>query len=534
MMALANVENILIRLQYVDQVQREVELLNIIMDSAANRDMGLGSATLVEECRCPVGYSGLSCESCAHGFVRQQTGAWLGRCIPVEEPCRPGTYGDPFRGVICKECPCPLTTSGNNFARTCALSSDGDVQCHCDRGYTGRRCEECEEGYVGNPTLPGGSCQRVSTSNCNPTGTYQTHPDGRCECKKHVTGSRCDQCTSASFFLNPKSETGCIDCFCMGVSSQCTSSSWYRDSVQAVFTGRNEFSVISNYDAPREEEIEIQSSRDGVSFQIQNGDSNVYYWKLPVRFAGNKVTAYGGHLNYTVRYVPLPGGFMSRNNAPDVVILSLNDITILHYRKDETAPSGSQSYHVPIVPEYWQRLDGNRINREHLLMALADVAAIFIKATYTTTTEEAALSYVSLDTATEYNNGWNARALEVEQCSCPPGHQGLSCEDCSMGYTRGNYGDGLYLGLCNRCECNGHSDDCHPETGVCSQCRDNTDGEQCDQCLPGYSGNATQGTPYDCSLTEHRPDDVKQCEQCDIRGYTSCNGQCNCKVSEAF
>jgi len=62
MMTLANVQNILIKLQYVDQVQREVELLNIVMDSAANRDMGLGSASLVEECRCPNGYSGLSCE----------------------------------------------------------------------------------------------------------------------------------------------------------------------------------------------------------------------------------------------------------------------------------------------------------------------------------------------------------------------------------------------------------------------------------------------------------------------------------------
>lgn len=69
MMALANVENLLIRLQYIDQVQREVELLNIVMDSAAIRDQGLGSASLVEECRCPVGYSGLSCESCAHGKI---------------------------------------------------------------------------------------------------------------------------------------------------------------------------------------------------------------------------------------------------------------------------------------------------------------------------------------------------------------------------------------------------------------------------------------------------------------------------------
>lgn len=58
MMTLANVENVLIRLQYIDTVQREVELLNIVMDSAGSVDRGLGSASLVEECSCPAGYSG--------------------------------------------------------------------------------------------------------------------------------------------------------------------------------------------------------------------------------------------------------------------------------------------------------------------------------------------------------------------------------------------------------------------------------------------------------------------------------------------
>lgn len=58
-MTLAHVENVLIRLQYIDTVQREVELLNIIMDSAGDSDRGLGAASLVEECRCPSGYSGM-------------------------------------------------------------------------------------------------------------------------------------------------------------------------------------------------------------------------------------------------------------------------------------------------------------------------------------------------------------------------------------------------------------------------------------------------------------------------------------------
>jgi hypothetical protein len=43
-----------------------------------------------------------------------------------------------------------------------------------------------------------------------------------------------------------------------------------------------------------------------------------------------------------------------------------------------------------MLEQYWQRHDGQSTNREHLIMALADVEAIHIKATYTTNTREAA------------------------------------------------------------------------------------------------------------------------------------------------
>lgn len=222
--------------------------------------------------------------------------------------------------------------------------------------------------------------------------------------------------------------------------------------------------MISDYESPEEVDKDIDSYNNEVSFR-GSGNDPVFFWRLPSRFAGNKITSYGGHLNYSIRYVPTPGGQMSRNTAPDVVIRSLNDITILHYRRDDVAPSTTQSYSVPLLEDQWQRVDGNSVNREHLLMALADVSDIFIKATYTTTTDEAALTQVSLDTASTHYIGSNVRAIEVEQCSCPPGHQGTSCEDCAPGYRRTD--SGLYLGLCELCECNGHSDECDAETGVC-------------------------------------------------------------------
>lgn len=233
MMTLANTAHVLIKLQYVDRVQREVELTNIEMDSAAVSDRGLGSAHLVEECRCPAGYSGLSCEQCAHGYVRQRSGSWLGRCVRDEPVCSPGTYGDPSRGLQCKPCPCPSTSPSNNFAPTCRLGpgGDDDVICDCNRGYTGRRCESCDRGYVGNPLAPGDYCKPApAPSRCNQHGT-EHEQDGYCKCKANVVGARCDQCIANTFNLNYQSPAGCTECFCMGISKECTSSSLYRETV---------------------------------------------------------------------------------------------------------------------------------------------------------------------------------------------------------------------------------------------------------------------------------------------------------------
>lgn len=45
--------------------------------------------------------------------MRHQSGPWLGKCYKEEQPCPPGKYGDPSRGIQCEVCPCPLTNPSN-------------------------------------------------------------------------------------------------------------------------------------------------------------------------------------------------------------------------------------------------------------------------------------------------------------------------------------------------------------------------------------------------------------------------------------
>lgn len=65
----------------------------------------------------------------------------------------------------------------------------------------------------------------------------------------------------------------------------------------------------------------------------------------------------------------------------------------------------------------------------------------------------------------------------VEQCTCPDGYVGLSCEACAWGYARvsaqglgSNATTGLasgHRGLCAKCNCNGHAATCDPDTNAC-------------------------------------------------------------------
>lgn len=133
-----------------------------------------------------------------------------------------------------------------------------------------------------------------------------------------------------------------------------------------------------------------------------------------------------------------------------------------------------------------------------------------------------------MDIAEERNSG-QTRAYAVEQCSCPRGYKGLSCEDCDTGYTRSV--QGVYLGLCEPCNCNGHSNECDPDSGVCVNCRDHTTGEECELCEAGYTGDATLGTSNDCRPDGGRPPTTCSCDpRGSLRPDCADGRSCACKV----
>ncbi|XP_034445775.1 basement membrane-specific heparan sulfate proteoglycan core protein isoform X2 [Hippoglossus hippoglossus] len=534
LMALADISLFMIRASYTDKMD-ESSISDIKMDVAVPHSNGNDRALEVEECACPQGYRGPSCQECDEGYTRTSSGLYLGTCErcdcnghaggcdpetgsclqclhntrgPRCESCKNGFYGNPVTGgaQACQPCPCPGTTSSNQFSPTCYLESDGQPTCNsCPQGYTGRRCERCAAGYTGNPQL--GQICRVGNNevngncyNCDQRG-QESCIGGVCRCKMNTEGPSCSSCKAGTFHLGQENKDGCLSCFCMGITQQCSSSTYYRDLVSSVFAPGNfqDFGLVNRQRTSRiSTGFTVEVSTEGTQLSYSNFDylgQEPHYWQLPGVYQGDKVGSYGGKLKYTISYVAGPGGTLL--DDADIQIIG-NDITLVARQPWQRRQQGSRETHrfeIVFREENWHRPDGMPATREHLMMVLADLDDILIRASYSTEMRSSSISEINMEVAVPNYSGL-AQALEVEQCRCPPGYQGLSCQDCGPGYTR--TGGGLYLGHCELCECNGHSDSCHPETGICTSCLHNTQGELCEQCAPGFFGDPTVGTPEDC------------------------------------
>lgn len=94
----------------------------VTLDSAIpSYRQGMELALSVEYCQCPPNYSGLSCEECAPGYYRIQSGPHGGYCVP----CQCNGHADE----------CDVNTG---ICRDCKHNTRGD------------HCEMCEVGYHGN------------------------------------------------------------------------------------------------------------------------------------------------------------------------------------------------------------------------------------------------------------------------------------------------------------------------------------------------------------------------------------------------
>ena len=225
-LVLSNLDNISISIDF----DSDVVLHAIALVTAVPSEDNETPVTWVEQCTCPDNYTGLSCEQCAEGYTRSELGLCelcecngfsetcdtdTGACTNCSmsttgascEQCIQGTFGDPLQGIECLPCPCPASDGLGQFSDECELQSSGDVVClNCPQGHIGQRCQQCDEGFSGDPT---GSLSGVPTmcSDCTCNGNIDINISGSCDtltgvcllCLNDTGGSQCERCADGFY-----------------------------------------------------------------------------------------------------------------------------------------------------------------------------------------------------------------------------------------------------------------------------------------------------------------------------------------------
>ncbi|XP_007232077.3 laminin subunit alpha-1 [Astyanax mexicanus] len=424
---------------------------------------------------CTQNTAGVNCETCADGYYRPHKMS-------------------PYATEPCLECNCDMRGSVSHVC----LKDDKHAnpgkgllpgQCVCKEGFAGEKCDRCAFGYRDFPL-----CTRCE---CSLEGSHNIDPCRECICKVNVMGANCDLCKQGFYNLQASNPEGCTECFCFGVSDVCESSTWNT----SLIIHRDGWLRPSIHNTPV---FTAPITEDNFIIANNNATATTSYlhqssWSAPESFLGNKLTAYGSFLNYSVAYDA------SVDNNVDKTLPSHFDVVIqgngrslrqLQSRRVFLNPHMEQHVVLEFLPHFFVDMHTERrVQRDELMSVLADVASLRIRAHLNTSVDGVLrLSSVSLAVADPISRS-AAPAPDVEQCECPWGYSGTSCEYCISGFYR--VGGILFGGNCLQCECNDHATECDIN-GVCLGCSHNTTGPHCDQCLPGYYGDPTEGTAEDC------------------------------------
>uniref|UniRef100_A0A8C9XYE7 Laminin subunit alpha-2 n=1 Tax=Sander lucioperca TaxID=283035 RepID=A0A8C9XYE7_SANLU len=482
------------------------------------------------QCRCQPGVTGPKCDRCSRGFFNFQEGgctpcqcshvgnncdANTGQCI-----CPPNTIGERCdlcapnhwgHDIItgCKACGCSVIGS---VSQQCNVNTGC---CICRDSFRGEKCNECQIGYRDFP--------QCTQCRCNVAGSDSQTCDlerevcacadrtGKCSCKANVKGDNCDRCKPDTFGLSVRNPLGCSNCYCYGLTRSCTEA---QGLIRMWLTLKPEQTVL-----PLVDKSNTAETRRGVSFQhpeilahtelVTSTLSEPYYWKLPEQFRGSMITAYGGQLKYAVYYEARDETGPS-SYEPQVIIKGGPNRNILMTRHIPGLQIGQLTRHeIDMTEHEWKYADGRSMTREDFMDILFYVDYILIKASHGNLMRHSRISEISLTVAEEGRpTKESEKAHQIEKCDCPIGYSGLSCEECAAGFYRlrasslasapaSGVPTAAGMGSCVQCQCSGHSSTCDPETSICQNCQDNTEGDRCERCAPGFYG-VVRGFHDDC------------------------------------
>ncbi|KAK9732107.1 Laminin EGF domain [Popillia japonica] len=404
---------------------------------------------------------GINCERCIRGYYRPKGVS-------------------PSDQTPCLRCDCnPLGSTGS-----CTVDEDA-VVCDCRPGYAGPRCDSCMSGFRGFPDCEPCPCDSRGTADVSDC-------EGQCMCKVNAEGAFCERCKSGYFSLRESNPDGCFPCYCSGVTNLCESAILVQQTIKTEENWHVCDVSVSSSEKVYPDEQGILSI---ANYEAAAGGP--YYWLAPSPYLGNKLIVYGSVFTFRLIWIVMRGDTSGKpTKGPNIILVGRNGKKIAY--GNDLFSSTNVTFRIPFTERDWYYFDANSdkddvtaITRSDFLSILIDVKHILLRAKFHADQIDVALEEASFI----IGEGMSA----VEKCSCPSGYVGLSCESCDYGYVRimANSSNGEGQSFCGKCDCNGHSKTCDPDTGQCL-CEHNTTGENCDRCLPGFYGNPMIGMPGDC------------------------------------
>ncbi|KAK7085775.1 Laminin subunit alpha-2 [Halocaridina rubra] len=529
---------------------------------------------------CLPGYWGFSRQGCKPCEPCSGPGRFCdpnsGRCIcPTNtegdrcERCSPGSW-DYDASVGCKPCNC---SGAGALSRQCDSRTGS---CVCKEGFEGEYCDKCRYGFYGFPVCGPCNCNMAGTNphNCDSKGRCQCDENGQCPCKANVEGLRCGKCVGGTFGLSINNPSGCTSCYCFRRINQCTQAdlTWsqlmmmnhrllnieyrppgpgeplYRRPITVFRPWNTQEICYINLALPGQRILSLSEGETRLNITNQlhvipgtEGDVTIgstllfdapLYWQLPREFMRDKVLSYNGYLRFRVTS---DGG---QNNYPPQILESYPLVSlqgnwqlVLEYYPPAISRDGR--YEVKLHEDYWRLKNKPQVvTREMMMIALQNIQHILIRATDASDDTTALLQEVTMDIAAEGSPVSSRVALGVEQCFCPPNYSGSSCQNPNIGFYRwhkNNYIQSTIIidlvGESRACNCNGRSETCDRETGVCKNCRDNTMGPHCEVCATGFYGNPAIESCKPCACPSLEQNFAETCQADRYAGYI-----CHCRT----
>ncbi|RNA00650.1 Laminin subunit gamma-1, partial [Brachionus plicatilis] len=414
---------------------------------------------------CKQNTDGAHCEYCKFGFYRSQQD---NECIDCQ--CHP-------EGSVSLQC-------------------NPDGQCACKPGVVGDKCDRCAPNHY---DLTQDGCKLCM---CDLAGSFDSPPvcdprDGKCRCKQNVEGQNCDKCKPGFYGKDANLTLGCLPCFCFGHSSDCVKATNY---VPYSIESKYELNNLENWTAIDSDGNLVFVGLDEKNKAIfVNPKDRDFWFNAPSQYLGNQRLSYNQDIKVGLKFQIGKSGLSRKDliieNAYNhlQIYQTIYDSALLNVQTQTTDPMEI------IEHEFSLRLketEGWRPSLSHkdFHRLLSNISSIRVKANsggYTFLQ-----SFILQSARKSAKNTNSIQAKWIEQCSCPVGHTGQFCENCSPGYRREiQFGNSFVK--CVPCSCNNHSVSCDQWSGKC-ECLHQTTGENCEKCRDGYYGNALLGTSNDC------------------------------------